>query len=70
LTQRNSPEAAQAASLSGDIKMEMVDFLIACTLNVIDKLETESDSFGICCDPITGTEWADNLIHLLDTATA
>jgi hypothetical protein len=50
--------------------MEMVDFLIACTLNVIDKLETESDSFGICCDPITGTEWADNLIHLLDRATA
>jgi len=50
--------------------MEMLDFLIAHTLDVIDKLETESDGFGICCDPISGTEWADHLIQLLDTATA
>jgi len=49
--------------------MRMIDYLIAHTLAVIDKLETEDDSFSICCDPITGSEWADNLILLLDTAT-
>jgi hypothetical protein len=45
-----------------------IDMLIYQTLKVIDGLASESDSFSICCDPITGTEWADSLIDLLDAA--